>query len=94
MGLDISDLWKYWLGRAAITRPGARKYAENPRITKAKDGIVNNLGKSLIIARFVPGTRIPLYIASGFFRASFLKFAFYILLSALMYIGLAHVPRP
>lgn len=89
VGLTISDLWKYWLGRAAITQPWAKKHAENPRILKAKDGIVHNLGKTIMIARFVPGTRIPLYIAAGFFRASFLKFGSFIFLSALVYIGIA-----
>ena len=36
IGLTISDLWKYWLGRAAITQPWAKKHAEGPRILKAK----------------------------------------------------------
>ncbi len=89
IGLTISDLWKYWLGRAAITQPWAKKHAENPRILKAKDSIVHNLGKSIMVARFVPGTRIPLYIAAGFFQAPFLKFASFIFLSALIYIGIA-----
>ena len=89
IGLTISDLWKYWLGRAAITQPWAKKHAEGPRILKAKDSIVHNLGKSIMIARFVPGTRIPLYIAAGFFQASFLKFTAFIFLSALIYIAIA-----
>ena len=89
VGLTISDLWKYWLGRAAISQPWAKKHAEGPRIMKAKDSIVHNLGKSIMIARFVPGTRIPLYIAAGFFQASFIKFTAFIILSALIYIGIA-----
>lgn len=89
VGLTISDLWKYWLGRAAISQPWAKKHAEGPRIMKAKDSIVHNLGKSIMIARFVPGTRIPLYIAAGFFQASFIKFTSFIILSALIYIGIA-----
>ena len=89
IGLTVSDLWKYWLGRAAISRPWARKHAEGPRVAKAKDNIVHNLGKSIMIARFIPGARIPLYIAAGFFKASFLKFAIFIFLSALVYIGIA-----
>jgi len=89
IGLTMSDLWKYWLGRAAISQSWARKHAESPRILKAKDSIVHNLGKSVMIARFVPGTRIPLYIAAGFFQASFLKFSGFIFLSALIYIGIA-----
>ncbi len=89
IGLTISDLWKYWLGRAAISQPWARKHAEGPHVLKAKDSIVHNLGKSIMVARFVPGTRIPLYIAAGFFKASFVKFASFIFLSALIYIGIA-----
>lgn len=89
IGLTVSDLWKYWLGRAAITQSWAKKHAESPRILKAKDNIVHNLGKSIMIARFIPGTRIPLYIAAGFFQASFLKFSFFIFLSALIYIAIA-----
>ena len=89
VGLTISDLWKYWLGRAAISQPWAKKHAESPRIAKAQDSIVNNLGKSIMIARFIPGTRIPLYIAAGFFQASFLKFTIFIFLSALIYISIA-----
>ena len=42
-----------------------------------------------MIARFIPGTRIPLYIAAGFFQASFLKFSIFIFVSALIYIGIA-----
>lgn len=89
LGLTLSDLWKYWLGRAAISQDWAKKHAESPKILKAKDSIVHNLGKSIMIARFIPGTRIPLYIAAGFFQASFLKFSMFIFLSALMYIGVA-----
>jgi len=89
IGLTVSDLWKYWLGRAAISQPWAKKYAQNPRILKTQDSIVHNLGKSIMIARFIPGTRIPLYIAAGFFKASFVKFSIFIFLSALIYIAIA-----
>jgi len=63
IGLTVSDLWKYWLGRAAISQPWAKKHAQ--------------------------GTRIPLYIAAGFFKASFVKFSIFIFLSALIYIAIA-----
>jgi len=89
IGLTVSDLWKYWLGRAAISQSWAKKHAESPRILKAKDSIVHNLGKSIMVTRFIPGTRIPLYIAAGFFQASFLKFTAFIFLSALIYIAIA-----
>ena len=72
-GLTVSDLWGYWLGRAAISQPWAKKHAESSRILKAKDSIVHNLGKSIMVARFIPGTRIPLYIAAGVSQASFVN---------------------
>ena len=40
-------------------------------------------GPALVFAtRFVPGTRLPTYFASGMFRAPFLKFAGWFLLAA------------
>ena len=89
IGLTVSDLWRYWLGRAAISQPWAKKHAESSRILKAKDSIVHNFGKSIMVARFIPGTRIPLYIAAGVFQASFVKFIAFIFLSALIYIAIA-----
>ena len=88
VSLTVSDLWKYWLGRAAISQDWAKKHAQSPKILKAKDNIVHNLGKSIMVARFIPGARIPLYIAAGFFKASFLKFSIFIFLSALIYISI------
>jgi membrane protein DedA with SNARE-associated domain len=45
----------------------------------------------LLFARFVPGTRIPAYIASGFFGVPFGQFAFWIVVSGLAYVGVALV---
>lgn len=89
LGLTLSDVWKYWLGRAAISQDWAKKHAQSPKILKAKDNIVHNLGKSIMMVRFIPGARIPLYIAAGFFQASFLKFSIFIFASAVIYIGVA-----
>ena len=63
IGLTVSDLWKYWLGRAATSQNWAKKHAQSPKILKAKDNIVHNLGKSIMVARFIPGARIPLYLS-------------------------------
>jgi len=84
-GLSASDLWKYWLGRAAHYNSWGRKAASKPAVQAARDKVVNRLGLSLITARFVPGTRIPLYIACGFFRAPFPKVALFVVGSAVVY---------
>ncbi|MEM9670623.1 MAG: VTT domain-containing protein [Pseudomonadota bacterium] len=89
VGLSASDLWKYWLGRAAHYNEWGRRAASKPAVQAARDKVVNRLGLSLVTARFVPGTRIPLYIACGFFRAPFPKVAFFVIGSAVMYAFIA-----
>jgi len=68
VGLIFSDLWKYWLGRAAITQAWARKHSDKPAVHKARAKLADNMLKTIFISRFLPGARIPLYIAAGFFK--------------------------
>lgn len=89
IGLSISDLWKYWLGWAGHTHEYGRKFAQKPGVAAARDKVINRLGLSLITARFVPGTRIPLYIACGFFKAPFWKVAVFVVFSAILYASIA-----
>jgi len=88
-GLVASDLWKYWIGRAAISNQWAKKYVKGPRIEAARGKLGHHLGKNMLISRFMPGARIPLYIAAGFFQISFARFSALIILTALVYIGTA-----
>lgn len=90
VGLILSDLWKYWLGRAAITRDWARKYSDKPAVHKAREKLDQNMFKTIFVSRFLPGARIPLYIAAGFFKIPFSKFAASIVVTALFYIGLIY----
>lgn len=90
-GLFFSDTWKYWIGRAALTRDWAKRIADKPSVRNARDRVVHRLGATLLAVRFIPGTRIPFYIASGFFNAPFLRFAALVALSAALYIAIAFV---
>ena len=90
IGLIMSDLWKYWLGRAAITQDWARKYSDKPSVHKAREKLDKNMFKTIFVSRFLPGARIPLYIAAGFFKIPFSKFAASICLTAIFYIGLIY----
>lgn len=89
VGLVISDLWKYWIGFAGRSRKWAQKAASKKTVLLIGDKIVRHPGKTLLFARFVPGTRIPAYIASGFFGVPFALFAFWIVVSGLAYVGVA-----
>ena len=86
LGFAVSDSWKYWVGRLALTHQWARKIADRPGVRAARDRVVNRLGLSLLAVRFIPGTRIPFYVASGFFRAPFAKYFAFIVLAAACYL--------
>ncbi len=86
-GLSLSDGWKYWAGRAARSQSWARRFAERPAVLRARDKVMQHLGASVLMVRFVPGTRIPFYLASGYFRAPYVKYQVFMLLAAASYIG-------
>lgn len=91
LGLSASDLWKYWIGAAARSQPWAKRFAEGPRISAAGDLVRNRLGQAVFTARFIPGTRIALYIAAGYFGAGFARFSLFIVTSAAVLIGAVYL---
>jgi membrane protein DedA with SNARE-associated domain len=88
-GLIMSDLWKYWIGYAGRSHTWAQKIAGKRAVGLMGAKIVAHPGTTLLLARFIPGTRIPAYIAAGFFKLAFARFAFWIMVSALAYVGVA-----
>lgn len=85
-GLIASDAWKYWLGHAARRHAWAHKFAEKPGVSVAGDLIRNELVRTMYMARFVPGTRVPTYVACGFFQTPYLKFVAILALTAFTYV--------
>jgi membrane protein DedA with SNARE-associated domain len=88
LGLVLSDGWKYWAGYYAQSWPPAARWANNPKVGALKEGVLKRLGLALLGARFTPGTRIPLYLACGVFRAPFRRFLPLIALTGTLYLGL------
>ena len=93
-GLVASDAWKYWMGRLARRYDWAHKFAEKPGVSIAGDLIRKEFLQTMLTARFVPGTRIPTYIAAGFFKAKYPKYILTLMFTASLYIvivfGLFH----
>ncbi|MEM9014406.1 MAG: VTT domain-containing protein [Pseudomonadota bacterium] len=87
-GLVCSDAWKYWLGRFARRHQWAHKFAEKPGVSIAGDLVRKEFVQTMMTARFVPGTRIPTYIACGFFKANYVKFVLVLILTASLYVGI------
>jgi membrane protein DedA with SNARE-associated domain len=87
LGISCSDLFKYWIGRASHVFGWTRRLTSRPDVLAARERVLKRLGLTLLIARFVPGTRIPLFVASGLFRAPFARVAAYVVGSAFAYAG-------
>lgn len=86
VGLFFSDAWKYWIGRFALRNEKARAFTEKKHVSDLKDKVERNLALTLISIRFIPFGRIPTYAACGFFKVSYIKYCFFIALSALIYV--------
>ncbi len=86
-GLVASDAWKYWMGRLARRYEWAHKFAEKPGVSVAGDLIRKEFLQTMLTARFVPGTRIPTYIAAGFFKAYYPKYVLTLMFTASLYIA-------
>lgn len=85
IGLFMSDIWKYWIGWAALKNKSGQVFAEKRHISNMQDKVLTHTFTTLIVARFIPLTRIPAYVACGFFGVSYLKFCAYIAITALLY---------
>ncbi len=87
-GLVASDAWKYWIGRLGRRYEWAHKFAEKPGVSIAGDLIRKEFMQTMLTARFVPGTRIPTYVAAGFFKAPYLKYVLTLVFTASLYVGI------
>ena len=85
-GLSLSDIWKYWLGWLARRRSWAHRFAEKPGVSTAGRLVKEELYQTLIAARFIPGTRIPTYIACGFFESPYIRFSLFVVSTAFLYV--------
>ena len=88
-GLILSDGWKYWAGYYAQSWPPAARWASAPKVAALRNAVERRLGFALLSARFIPGTRVPLYLACGVFRVPFRRFIVIIAFTGALYLGVA-----
>lgn len=85
--LLVSDVWKYWLGRAAHRFEWARRHAASAAVARAGAALKARLARTILTVRFIPGARIATYVAAGYVKAPFAPFFFYLALSGALYVG-------
>lgn len=80
-GTIIGDFGVYALGRGA----GRLPFFRSRRFPRAEAWLRSRGGVAVALARFVPGSRLPVYSASGFVRMPFIRFAVLIVATGLVW---------
>lgn len=75
VGIAGGDILLYLLGAYANIHPRAKRMIAHYHIARLHSWIEGRLAHVVFYVRFIPGMRLPTYLACGFFRVSFTKFA-------------------
>ncbi len=76
LGIVVGDLALYFLGYLASTHPRLGRYVDHDFIAPFRAWLENRFVLTVFSARFIPGSRMPTYTASGFFRSPLSTFIF------------------
>jgi membrane protein DedA with SNARE-associated domain len=89
IGIFVSDLMLYFggrvVGRTIANWGPLRKILTGPKIDRASRWLVERGASVVILSRFTPGLRLPVYVAAGLLQTSFWTFAAYFLLAAALW---------
>lgn len=89
VGIVAGDAGLYGLGRLAALWPPARRWAPSQAGKESSPGAKWWRGAALFrvifVSRFIPGSRLPIYTASGFFNAGFRVFILATALATLLW---------
>lgn len=79
VGELINDFGLYGIGRLAITHPRLRRWVEHEKRLPLRSRLNDSLITTVMAVQFMPGMRLPIYIACGFFSLSLRRFTIGIL---------------
>ncbi|MDD2657359.1 MAG: DedA family protein [Candidatus Pacebacteria bacterium] len=68
-GIVVGDLALYCLGYLASTHPRLARYVDHDFVAPFRAWLETRFVLTIFSARFIPGSRMPTYTASGFFRS-------------------------
>jgi len=78
-GIWIGDIGLYGLarlgGRAALASHWVKKFASSAALGRAEDWFARHGSSTVVASRFIPGTRLPTYLAAGLLRMPLRRFA-------------------
>ena len=68
-GIVLGDIGLYCLGWLASTHPRLARYVDHDFAAPFRTWLESRYVLTIFSARFIPGSRLPTYTASGFFRS-------------------------
>src|ERR1700735_3090528 len=74
-GIALGDFGLYGIGRYARGHPRVGHWVHSERLRPFGEWLHAKLYSTVIAARFLPGARLPTYLACGFFSVSLRRFA-------------------
>ncbi len=74
-GIYVGDLGLYVLGFAGRRFPRVRSMLANRTVAHVGEWLEKRALAALILARLLPGSRLPVYAVSGFMKVPFARFA-------------------
>ncbi len=88
-GIFVGDIGLYWTGRIfgkriVETRLFSR-FVSAVALEKASAWLDKNGASAIFLSRFMTGLRLPTYLAAGFLRTNFSKFALYFLIATMIW---------
>src|SRR5438093_9548879 len=90
-GIWLGDLGRYSLARCAgknlMRGRWLARLADPATITRCEETFAQNSALTLIASRFIPGTRLPTYLAAGLFAMPARRFALITAIGALLWIS-------
>src|SRR6266446_2731777 len=91
LGIWLGDIGLYsaarWIGKPLLQSRWLRRTVDPSAITGLQTAFVRRGMITLFASRFVPGTRLPTYLAAGLFAMPLARFAFITAFGALVWIG-------
>ncbi len=85
LGIVVGDFSLFWLGRVfgrpALRYPPLRYWLTEQRLEHSSAWLRRHGPAVILMSRFMPGARLPTYVAAGILRTSFWSFAAYFVLA-------------
>jgi membrane protein DedA with SNARE-associated domain len=88
-GIFVGDLLLYFagrlLGRPIVRWKPIRRILTEQKLDLASSWLTERGARVVILSRFIPGLRLPSYVAAGLLRTRFWTFSFYFLLAVALW---------